>query len=88
VAEIWELIAQDNPATATRFILELTKQLETLNTFPARCPRISEEVALDAEYRHLIYGNYRTIFSIHETTVRVARIIHRARLLPVVKRSL
>ena len=79
--EIWSFIAADNQDEATRFVLQLEKQIEKLERFPLRCPLIPENEMLGASYRHLIYGNYRTIFRISGRTVYIVRIIHSARLL-------
>ena len=81
VAEIWDYIAQDSPGNAEMFIGRLTEQIETLETFPERCPLIAENRILGTTYRHLIYGHYRTIFRIAGQTVIILRVIHGARLL-------
>jgi toxin ParE1/3/4 len=36
---------------------------------------------LGTRYRHLIYGNYRTVFRVTGKTVYVLRVVHGARLL-------
>ncbi len=81
VAEIWEYIAQDKPAAATAFILHLEEQISTLEGFPERCPLVPENELLGTAYRHLLYGNYRTIFKIVGSRVIILRILHGARLL-------
>jgi plasmid stabilization system protein ParE len=81
VAEIWEYIAQDKPDAATAFVLQLEEQIGTLERFPERCPLVRENELLGTAYRHLIYGNYRTIFKIIESRVIIMRVLHGARLL-------
>lgn len=81
VAEIWEYIAQDDPDAATTFVLRLEDQIGTLERFPERCPLVRENELLGTTYRHLVYGNYRTIFKILETRVIIMRVLHGARLL-------
>lgn len=81
IAEIWDYIAQDNPATATSFILRLEEQIGTLEHFPERCPSIPENELLGTVYRHLLHGNYRTVFKIAGTKVIIMRVLHGARLL-------
>ena len=81
VAEIWEYIAQDNPDAATAFVLRLEEQVGTLEHFPERCPLVRENELLGTGYRHLVYGNYRTIFKIIESRVIIMRVLHGARLL-------
>ncbi len=81
VAEIWEYIAQDKPDAATAFILRLEEQIGALEGFPERCPLAPENELLGAAYRHLLYGNYRTIFKIVGSRVIILRVLHGARLM-------
>jgi plasmid stabilization system protein ParE len=81
VAEIWEYIAQDNHDAATSFVLRLEEQITTLERFPERCPLVQENELLGTAYRHLVYGNYRTIFKIIDSRVIILRVLHGARLL-------
>lgn len=81
IQAILSFIAADSPASADRFILQMEKQLSTLEHFPQRCPLIPENERLGTHYRHLLYGDYRTLFRIAGKTVYVLRVIHGARLL-------
>ena len=81
MAEIWEHIAQDKPEAAATFIQRLEEQIETLERFPERCPLVPENEMLGAAYRHLLYGNYRTIFKRVGSRVIILRVLHGARLL-------
>ena len=81
IAEIWEYIAQDKPDAATAFILRLEEQIGTLEHFPERCPFVPENELLGTAYRHLLYGNYRTIFKVVESRVIIMRVLHGAQLL-------
>jgi toxin ParE1/3/4 len=78
---IWDYIAQDNLDAATAFILRLEEQIGTLERYPERCPLVPENDILGTAYRHLLFGNYRTIFKIIGARVIILRIIHGARLL-------
>ena len=80
-AAIWDYLAQDNPDAATAFILRLEAQLGTMERYPERCPLVPEDDILGTAYRHLLFGNYRTIFKIIGARVIILRIIHGARLL-------
>ena len=79
--EIWTYIANDSSVKASSFILQLEKQLTTLERLPLSCPLIPENEALGPHYRHLLYGDYRTLFKISEKTVYIMRIVHGSRLL-------
>ena len=81
MAEIWEYIAQDKPDAATAFVLRPEEQITTLERFPDRCPLVPENELLGVAYRHLVYGNYRTIFKIVGSRVIILRVLHGARLL-------
>ncbi len=81
VAEIGEYIAQDKPDAATAIVLQLEEQISTLERFPERCPLVRENELLGTAYRHLVYGNYRTIFKIIGSRVLIMRVLHGARLL-------
>ena len=79
--EIWDYIAQDNPGNATTYILQLEEQMYSLERFPERCSLIPENQILGTSCRHLMHGQYRTIFRISTDSVYILRIIHGARLL-------
>jgi toxin ParE1/3/4 len=81
IEDIWSYIAEDSSGAATAFILALEEQIATLESFPERYPLISENEILGTRYRHLIHGNYRTIYKISGKSVIVLRVIHGARLL-------
>ena len=81
IAEIWQYITQDKPEAATAFVLRLEEQIGTLERFPERCPLVPENELLGTSYRHLLYGNYRTIFKIVESRVIIMRVLHGAQLL-------
>ena len=80
-AAIWDYIARDNPVAATAFILRLEEQIATLERYPERCAFVPENDLLGTAYRHLVFGNYRTIFKIIGARVIVLRVIHGTRLL-------
>jgi|SRR3990172_2416848 len=81
IQSIYSVIARDNPAVARRWVREIERQIATLERSPARCAVISESEELGREYRHLLYGAYRTIFRIDKARVIIVRVIHGARLL-------
>lgn len=81
VAGIWEYIAQDKPETATAFVLRIEEQISTLENFPERCRLVPENELLGAAYRHLVYGNYRTIFRIVGGRAIILRVVHGSQLL-------
>jgi plasmid stabilization system protein ParE len=66
---------------AHKFVERLALQISTLEQHPERCPSIPENEKVGAMYRHLLYGDYRTLFRVAEKTVLIIRILHGARLL-------
>ena len=60
---------------------EVERQIKTLDRSTKRCSAIPESKELEREYRHLIYGNYRTIFRITGPSVIILRVIHGSQLL-------
>ncbi|MHB8881560.1 MAG: type II toxin-antitoxin system RelE/ParE family toxin [Thermodesulfovibrionales bacterium] len=83
VADIWEYIGQDKPEAASAFVLRLEEQIGTLEIFPERCQLVPENELLSTAYRHLVYGNYRTIFKIVGSRVIILRVLHGTRLLTI-----
>ena len=81
MTDIREQIAQDKPVAATAFILQMEEQISTLEDSPERCPLVPENELLGTAYRHLLYGNYRTIFKVIGSRVIILRVLHGARLL-------
>ena len=81
VQEIFQYIAVDNQKAAINLIEGIERQIDSLEKFPARCPVIPESFELGVEYRHIIYGHYRTIFRVEAAKVIILRVIHGARLL-------
>lgn len=83
-SDIWEIfhyISADNQTAAINLIQEIERQINSLEIFPLRCPVIPESFELGVEYRHIIYGHYRTIFKVENSRVIIMRVIHGARLM-------
>ncbi|MEK7823249.1 MAG: type II toxin-antitoxin system RelE/ParE family toxin [Nitrospirota bacterium] len=81
IREIFEYISSDNKTAAIKWVEEIERQIDSLEKFPLRCAVIPEAQELGKEYRHILYGNYRTIFRTEGIKVIVMRVIHSARLL-------
>ena len=59
----------------------MEEQIGTLEVFPGHCPLAPENEFLGTPYRHLLFGNYRTVFKVIRARVIILRVIHGARLL-------
>jgi plasmid stabilization system protein ParE len=71
-------IARDSRAEAERWMQRLWNGVESLRSFPERCPITREEGAPGTEIRHLIVGDYRILFTICGGDVRVLHVRHAA----------
>lgn len=78
---IHDYIAGDSLSAAAAWLADLERQIRSLERFPLRCPVMPEARDLGRAYRHLICGNYRTVFRIEKSTVWIVRIVHGAQLL-------
>ena len=85
---IYQYISSDTETAAGRFVKKMEQQIVSLEKFPLRCPVIPEAGELGKAYRHLVSGNYRTVFKIDRSRVVILRVIHSAQLLnlePIMK---
>ena len=81
IKDIFEYILRDSKKLAIKWVDEIEHQIDSLEIFPMRYAIIPEIEELGEEYRHIIYGNYRTIFKIEGSNVIIMRVIHGSRLL-------
>lgn len=81
VAEIAEYIALDNPSAAENWVNTVFEKVEELKKFP-EIGRVVPEVN-NKSIRELIYGNYRIIYRVEETTLSVLAVRHGKQILPV-----
>lgn len=81
IQSVFDYIARENPSVAAQWVEEVERQIDSLERFPERCSVIPESEELGQKYRHLIYGNYRTIFRVESPTVLILRVVHGAQLL-------
>ena len=80
---IYEYIERRSPERSVKWFTEIERQAQTLRQHPTRCPVVPEVDDIGIEYRHLIGGNYRTVFRIEGSTVYVVRVVHGAQLLEI-----
>ena len=81
--QIYFYIAADSIKNAANLILELEKNIYSLDTFAERQPLIAENEFFATDYRHLILKKYRIIYRISEKAVFILRVIHGSRILDV-----
>lgn len=81
ILEVFKYISSDSKTEAIKWVEEIERQIESLEKFPLRCSIIPEAQELGKEYRHMLHGNYRTVFKVEGAKVIIMRVIHGARLL-------
>lgn len=82
-SELFDFIAEENPAAARRVIQDLFDRVEGLAEHPLMGRRLSE--AVDPSLRKLVVGNYIVVYQVNEireTVWVVAVRHHRQRSLP------
>ncbi len=80
IRNIFEYISNDNPRAAANWRAEIRSQIASLKQFPARGSVIPEADDIGIDYRHIIYGDYRTIFKITGDIVFIMRVFHSSKL--------
>jgi plasmid stabilization system protein ParE len=72
------------PEKVAEWIMSLKADIDTLQSMPERCPYAAENGLWgDEELRQLLFqpypSQYRVIFTIHKSTVRILNVRHSAR---------
>ena len=75
VLELVEL----SPEKAERFYFGCRKAMDSLATFPARCPLVPESKKIKRQVRQLLFEQYRIVFEIKGNTVKITNIRHQKR---------
>ena len=75
--EIGNFIAEDNPARADGFILELIDRCYGLASYSTRYPVVTARGGL--EIRRCPYRNYLIFYSVGGESLEIVRILHGAR---------
>ncbi len=86
--QIYYYITDDSINNAVNYVIQLEKKIYSLEVFPERNPFIPENEFFGTDYRHLIYKNYRIVYRIVEKSVYILRILHGAKFLNFIKRSM
>jgi plasmid stabilization system protein ParE len=81
ITNISKYISNDNPRSAENWRTEIRSQIASLKQFPARGSIIPEADEIGIDYRHIIYGDYRTIYKIADKEVYIMRVFHSSKLL-------
>ena len=80
-SEIADYIAQDKPSAAEKWINTVFSKVEQLESSP-EIGRIVPELN-NAQFREIIYGNYRIIYRIGKKQISILTIRHGKQILPI-----
>jgi addiction module RelE/StbE family toxin len=80
-SEIADYIAQDKPSAAEKWINTVFSKVEQLESSP-EIGRIVPELN-NAQFREIIYGNYRIIYRIEKKQISILTIRHGKQILPI-----
>jgi toxin ParE1/3/4 len=80
VSEIAGYIAQDKPSAAERWVKTIFSKVEQLEISP-ELGRVVPKIG-NAQFRELIYTNYRIIYRIEKNRISILTIRHGRQLLP------
>lgn len=80
-SEIADYIAQDKPSAAEKWINTVFSKVEQLQSSP-EIGRILPELN-NAQFREIIYGNYRIIYRIEKKQISILTIRHGKQILPI-----
>lgn len=74
--QIYDFIAEDNPAAAQAFVTQLDEKIGNLGRFP-ESGHIPRQAYLKAKgYRILVIGDYLVFYRIKSKVVKIDRVIH------------
>ena len=71
IEKAFDYIHEQSPQNAVKWLRELYKAIDTLETMPDRCPLIREHDAFEEQVRNLLFYSHRIIFTINEGTETV-----------------
>jgi plasmid stabilization system protein ParE len=79
IEEAHDWLRAQSPEAASRWIDGLLGTIESLETFPLRCPLAPESADHEEEIRQVLYGRYRILFVIRKQKVFVLHVRHTSR---------
>lgn len=69
-------IEKDSPHNAVSWYINLVEAIEKLDVWAERCPIAPEDIDMQKGIRHLIIGDYRVLYAIHDYVVQVLHVRH------------
>jgi plasmid stabilization system protein ParE len=78
---VHDYIAADKMSAARKWHRGFARHARSLKRLPYRYEEIPEAEVFGLPLRHIIFGNYRIIYLVHDDSVNIIRVIHAARSL-------
>ena len=75
----YDWLGAESLRAANTWIDGLLETVESLDTFPLRCPLAPESTDHPEEIRQILYGSYRILFSVRKLKVFVLHVRHGSR---------
>ena len=79
IRETHRFLATTSPASAERWLNDLSKAILSLEEMPERCPLAPEAPRFRQRIRHLVHDHHRILFIVAGRHVRVLTVRHTAR---------
>ncbi len=79
IQEAYDWLSAESARAATAWIDGLLESIESLETFPLRCPLAPESTDHPEEIRQILYNSYRILFSVRKLKVLVLHVRHSSR---------
>lgn len=76
LARRYRQFAEESPQNAVNWYLSTIEPIEKLDVLAERCPIAPEDADLRIGIRHLIVGDYRSLYIIRDETVEVLHVRH------------
>ncbi len=76
IDEVAAYIELDSPANAQSWLRGVREAIASLADLPRRCPPARESHSEGPEFRQLVFGSYRILFTITGQTVFVVHVRH------------
>ena len=76
IEDAYLYIKEDSSQNAMNWYRNIYTKIQSLSSFPLRCPLAPENDIFQEEIRHLIIHNYRILYTVIENTVYILHARH------------
>ncbi len=79
IERAYRWMVKHTPRGATLWHFDLLKAIDSLESFPYRCPLALENQYFKDELRQLLCGKYRIVFTVKDEEVHILHVRHASR---------